>query len=124
MKITIIFIAVSLLLTACSRTPSDAEIRQKISGVWTPDFNTDFTWKIDQKPDGHFSKLYNDGKTIEWTEDGSWHITNGVIYFAMTNTDWPNHTVPDEYYRVLHIEDREMILISIGSDISFKVHKR
>ena len=125
MKATIIIVAVTLLLTGCSRTPSDAEIRQKISGDWTPDFDTNFTWKIDQKPEGHFSKIcsyFANGATNGWTEVGNWHLTNGGLYFSMTNVDWPNYKVPDEHYRVLRIDDHEMILMS--GDKSVKVHKR
>jgi len=109
-----VIFAVGLLLTACSKTPSDAEIRQKIQGVWTPDFNSDFTWKIEAG--GRFTKLSNG-----WTEDGNWSVTNKLLVFTMTNRDWPNYKVPDEFYRVVQVDDREINFIN--GDISEKARR-
>ena len=114
----VIFV-VGLLLTACSKPPSDAEIRQKIQGVWTPDFNSDFIWKIEAG--GRFAKLYKSGGTNGWTEDGNWSVTNKLLIFTMTNRDWPNYTVPDEFYRVIQVDDSEINLIS--GDVSEKARK-
>jgi hypothetical protein len=113
--------ALSLLLTACSKSkvPSDAEIRQKIQGVWKPDFNTDFTWKIEA--DGHFTKLYDFEGTNMWTEDGNWSVTNRLLALTMTNHYWPNYVVPDEHYTVVQIDDHELLFIS--GDVLGKARK-
>jgi hypothetical protein len=118
-KVTLIIFAISLLLTACNKTPSDAEIRQKIQGVWTPDFNLDFTWKIEAG--GRFTKLYKSGGTNGWTEDGNWSVTNKLLVFTMTNRDWPNYTVPDEFYRIVQVDNSEINFVN--GDINGKARK-
>jgi len=86
------------------------EIRQKIQGVWTPDFNSDFTWKIEA--DGRFTKLYKNGGTNGWTEDGNWSVTNRLLVFTMTNRDWPNYIVPNEFYHIVQVDDGEINFVS------------
>ncbi len=114
MKIAPLILALSLLLTACSQRPSDAETRQKIPGLWTPDFNADFTWKIE--PDGRFFKLFKDGATNGWTADGNWGLTNGILTFAVTNRDWSNYPIAPESYRLVRIDDQEMLFVSGDKD--------
>ena len=119
MKITLVIFAVSLMLTACNKTQSDAEIRQKIQGAWTPDFNSDFIWKIEVG--GHFTKLYLGGESNGWTESGNWTVTNRLLTFSMTNRNWPDYVVSDENYRQVKVDENEIVFIS--GDMIGKAHR-
>ena len=77
MKNTFIFIALTILLTACSHR--DAQLSHQVAGVWD-DGRTKFTFN----PDGSFvNQMVDGGRTNEYA--GTWRIRDGFLTMTFTN---------------------------------------
>jgi hypothetical protein len=116
MKYTPIILALSLLLTACSR--HDAKLTKKISGTWNGDTNA----VMAMSPDGGFSQtLYTDGRPIVF--EGTWQVTNNFLNLTITNEiqkdgklNVPTHIV--RRFEVVHVDDHQFVYGSKGDTIT------
>ena len=84
MKCTFIFIALCLLLTACSRR--DAKISHDIAGTWQPSsgFSEEFN------PNGSFLASTRDSGGTANVYAGTWVVDNGFLIEVLTNVSGPN----------------------------------
>jgi hypothetical protein len=102
MKIILPLFAVSILLTACSKTPSDAAIRRQIVGTWTPTSSNTMTIY----PDGHLKIIRTD-----YTFEGKWIVDGGYLIETLTNFPSPgvNEKVSHVLrYEIVRIDDHEL----------------
>ncbi len=86
MKYIVLLSFLSLFLTACSKTPTDAQIRQRVVGSWQPVSSPSHTTTIvnEMRPDGSFvSKWSSATNDIELT--GSWKVHGGFVTLTLTN---------------------------------------
>ena len=113
-------VAVSVFFTACHKTQDDSEIRKRISGLWQPDWNPDFSWRFEAKSNAtNFSQIYSD-----WTNTGSWQVNQGILVVSLTNTFGTDAKIPAESYQVVKVDDHEIILLHVGADKYQALHKK
>jgi len=125
MKLILSAFAVGLLLTACSKAPSDADLRQKLQGTWTRDANPDFSWRMEEKPGGSNFSIHGSGLSEGWSaEGGTWQVNKGFLVLTMTNAPWENGTLGVRRYKVVKTDGREMVLLFVGADKDEKLHKK
>ena len=121
----LIFAIVASWLVGCTRSPSDAEIRHKIPGDWIPEWNPDFSWRIGERSGQSDFSIYGSGASEGWkAEGGRWDVKNGFLVLTMTNGTWENGTSGTRRYRVLQMEDRDIVLVREGADVSGRVRKK
>lgn len=108
-----------VLAVGCNNGASDAEIRQKVPGSWTPDWNPDFLWKMERSNSNKFSLLDKRGGEAV----GRWQVDSGILLITMTNKSWANYRIQDQRYRVIHIDDHEMRLLAVGADKGQTLHR-
>ena len=96
MKISFTLLALVLLLPACSKSPSDPTIRQKIVGAWD----------IDSEPvtltiglDGRWSKTDSNKHT---QDGGTWQVSGGDFIVMSTNFA-QGHS---EHFTIVRISDQ------------------
>jgi len=122
MKFTLPIFALILLLTGCSNTPSDAELRQKVQGTWMPYHDSRKT--TEHKADGSFVFKFTLELTNEMTAEGTWQIKDGFMVTTITNASWPDAKLEVNRYKIVHIDDHEMILRHDGATNLLKVLKK
>jgi hypothetical protein len=116
MKYAITFLALSFLLTGCSR---DSKLTKEIPGNWkydgTSTGGTDtYSSTTTISPDGTFSyfRVWNE-KPITNTFAGTWKIRGGVIFMTLTNRSGPNPNIPDwvtpMQSRIVRLDDHQMV---------------
>ena len=96
MKNILPLIAVTLLLTACSRHPSDAQVRQSLPGTWTwerDNIRCTNTIAADGTFDYQLVYLYAEGAQKHQV-DGAWQVKDGVLIETITNDSNMQHRVP------------------------------
>jgi hypothetical protein len=109
-----------MFFTACSKWQDDGEIRKKISGIWQPNWNPDFSWKLEDKTNGgNFCQIYSD-----WTNTGTWQVNKGILVVEMTNTFGAKDKITVEKYKIVKIEDHEIVLLQVGADKFQALHKK
>ena len=106
MKTTPTILALSLLLTACSR--HDAEFTKQIPGTWnntmTIGSNT-----LTIVPDGSFSySRLAANQQHSWTNTGTWRITEGVVVMTATNRAGKESWALGDFLklRIIHLDDQ------------------
>jgi len=113
-KTTIQILAVTILLTACNKTTSDSDIRQKIVGAWTPVSSSGHSRAAD-------TEMRSDGSyTLKWNSDtnvlvqGNWNVKDGIVTFTNTNIVGAGRTnfAAIQHYKIVRIESREMVFCS------------
>lgn len=82
MKYTIVFITLTLLLTACSR--SDVKTSYQIAGVWQVG-----TGRVTFNSDGTFSTVKHDSSGTN-IFSGTWQVQSGFLDMVLTNVSGPN----------------------------------
>jgi len=82
MKYTFTFIALTLLLTGCSRR--DAKLSHQIAGSWQ---GGPARWSFNS--DGSFSTGDSRGTNGTSIYGGTWQIQNGILTMVLTNTSGP-----------------------------------
>ena len=118
MKITLPIIALGLILTGCSKAPSDAKVAKKLPGAWhrvlaSPDakgiiytFSPDgnFTNQLPTpKPNGDYGVVV----TV-----GTFQVRDGYLIETTTNiSGYFGHLPVVERYKILQSDDRELIFV-------------
>jgi len=83
MRNSILLIAMSMvLLSGCSRTPSDAAIQKLLVGTWRLDQEPSKT--VENKADGSYTLLLVRGGSNVVVE-GTWQVKGGFVIATMTN---------------------------------------
>jgi hypothetical protein len=134
MKSTLSIIALSLLLTACSKSPSDSQIRQKFIGTWKPDASPAvFT----AYPDGDLKIVktnilaFAEGSHTEFVRTNStmhetWKVENGFVIWIYTNVMSvnPQGRIMVVRYKVVRIDDHEMVSCIEGQTNLLTAHRQ
>jgi hypothetical protein len=116
MKYTFTLFAFGLLLVGCSRHLSDADIIHKAVGSWALPHQSD---KMEVRSDG--SWLIGTGTNVA---GGSWHVENGYIVSITTNMPGPPRPfAPPVRFKVIRIDDHQMILLPEGQTNSLTMSK-
>ena len=127
MKYIVLLSVLSLFLTACSKTPTDAQIRQRVVGTWQPVLSRSATTTIvnEMRPDGSFiSKWSSATNDIELT--GSWEVQGGFVTLTLTNaqgTSARSLGSAVQRYKVVRISKGEMAF-QIGTDTNLTIMRR
>ena len=127
MKFIILFSALSLLLTACSKIPTDAQIRQRVVGSWQPVSSSSNTTTVvsEMHPDGSFVSKCSSA-TINVELAGSWAVQDGILTSTLTNaqdTDARFHFSPVTRYKIVRISRDEMAF-QIGTETNLTIMRR
>lgn len=98
----ILFIAfAAIFLAACSKqAPNDAQVRERIVGVWGASDSKQFSMRIES--DGSFLER----EKSEWAA-GTWSVQDGVITVSTTNSSITNF-IGVEKAQVIRIDKHEM----------------
>ena len=119
MKFIVLLFALSLVLTSCSKPPTDAQIRQQVVGTWQPAPSSSDTTTIqnEMRSDGSFvSKWSSATNDIELT--GSWKVQGGIVVLTLTNAEGTaarSLGPPVQRYKIVRISKSEMVF-QIGAD--------
>ena len=114
-KIALQLLVLSILLTACNKTTSDAEIRQKIVGTWTPlrsSVHPQAPNETEIRSDGGFTTRWKMA-TKELAIEGNWAVQNGLVTFTKTNVvgaDPNKFGARVQNSKIVRIDSREMVL--------------
>jgi len=108
--VTALSIAVALFSLHHYKRPTDAELRQKVVGSWIgPSDKLELT----MNSDGSFvSKFMRKGIGYEF--EGTWMIKDGFLIDTLrannsTNTKHTLHVGSVEKFRIIHVDDEELI---------------
>jgi hypothetical protein len=117
MRYIVLLSVLSLFLAACSKTPTDAQIRQRVvSGSWNGDTNAVMV----MSPDGSISQtLYNHGRTVVF--EGTWQVSDDFLIFTMTNQIQGKLHAPIHFVRrfeVVHVDDHQLVYGPKGHTIT------
>jgi hypothetical protein len=101
MKCPLIILALSLLMTACSR--QDAKLSKQIVGTWSSSSQHSMETYA---PDGTFLTLVQmQNKTNVYA--GTWQITNGIMVETYTNA--PFHLTGQTFqFRIYSLNDHQL----------------
>ncbi len=106
----VLLVAVTLLALHHYKRPNDAELRQRVVGGWIgPSDNLEMT----MSPDGSYvSKFTREG--IDYEFEGTWKIKDGFLIMTLTannstNTKHTPHAGGMERFRIIHVDDQELI---------------
>ena len=124
----------SLLLTACSKAPSDSQIRQKFVGTWQSDAAAGI---FTAYPDGGLKIVqtnvlaFADGSHTELVHTNStvyemWRVDDGFVIWTYTNvvSRNPQGHIRVVRYKVVRIDDREMVSCLEGQTNLLTAHKQ
>jgi hypothetical protein len=121
MKYTPIILALSLLLTACSR--HDAELTKRIPGNWkhegtsTRDDST-FSSSTTISPDGTFSYTrQRNEKPFTYSMAGTWKIRDGFMLVTITNRsdqDMGGKLGEISKWRIIRLDDHQIVYEVLG----------
>ena len=120
MKNILPLIAISLLLTACSKHRSDAQVRQMLPGTWAVSFGDSSV----QVGGGYTNIIGADGRyayqLINPTTggvvdvEGTFQVSDGYLIDTMTKCSRTNVQVPHIYRgRIVRADSREMVFAFI-----------
>jgi hypothetical protein len=111
MKNILPLIAVSLLLTACTRTLSDASIHRRVVGTWLVEGSQPVK-TVEMKSDGT-TVVRKDG--VE-TATGAWQVKDGYMIVQDIGHAETN--------KVLSISGDKMVVLGIDGQTQFSLHKQ
>jgi predicted Ser/Thr protein kinase len=112
-----------MLLPADRTQPSDEQIRNKIVGTWTCDW--DHSRTVENKPDASYVCKFTINVTNEVTHEGTWRVEDGFIVMTMTNASWPDAMLEVESNKLVSIDDYKMVVLgSQGGTNVLTAHKR
>jgi hypothetical protein len=110
MKHTTIILALSLLLTACSR--HDAEFTKQIPGTWKQELSS-FTNTLTIVPDGSFSfsRTILTNNDFDFTNTGTWVIRGGRIVMTATNQIGAHPLPLGAFFKaeIVHLDDHTWV---------------
>ena len=118
MKITLPVIALGLILTGCSKVPSDAVVAKKLPGAWhrvlaSPDAKgIIFTFS----PDGNFTNqiptTHPDGIQVTMVLTGTFQVRDGYLIETITNiSNYSGYLPVVERYKIVQSDDRKLIFV-------------
>jgi len=110
MKYTPIILALSLLLTACSR--HDTEFTKQIPGIWKQELST-YTNTLTIVPDGSFSfsRIILNKSDFDFTNTGTWLIRGGRIVMTATNQSGAHPLPLGDFFKaeIVHLDDHTWV---------------
>jgi len=109
MKNTTIILALSLLLTACSR--HDAEFTKQIPGVWRQELRS-YTNTLTVTSDGSFAfSRFTTNTDTTFTNTGTWLIRDGHIVLTATNQIGVHPLPLGEFFKaeIVHLDDHTWV---------------
>jgi len=112
-KFVTIVLALSSILTACSRR--DTKLTHAVSGSWTHG-----THEITMSPDGSFFESFHPRKGT-LTYAGTWQIKNEILSFTVTNVSGPEpHEAVGTVDRgeIISVDPHNLVYKSQGQTIS------
>jgi hypothetical protein len=115
-------VMLSMLVTACSTLSSDNRIRREVVGTWIPMSHPSRV--IETRPDGSFVCTDTINATNVSTIRGSWQVNDGFMLMTGTNASPPIPELKVERYRVVRIDDAEMVLRRDGQTNLLVAHKQ
>lgn len=111
-------VALSLLVTACSTSPSDPEIQKKLTGTWTTDFPSAGVAKatIKNKADSTYELTRSANPANAVAEQGTWQVKGGFFIATPTKTPWPSDPATFEVWsnNVVGLDAHKMVLLNSG----------
>jgi hypothetical protein len=116
MRYTFVFVALSLLLTACSRR--DAKLAKQISGSW--DSGADDAMAMSS--DGSFSETFFHGGRTNFFA-GTWQVKDGFLVFTITNVSATEPHAPVgsvRRFKIDHVDDHELVYGEVGHTTTLK----
>jgi len=109
MKHLFIFVALSLLLTACDSR--DAKIQQQVTGTWVVDVDQHIRSLNIIKPDGRFAAKvtgFTNGSVI--IIEGTFQARGGELIETVTKSSQKNEKVPFVVHgQIIRLNEREMV---------------
>jgi hypothetical protein len=123
MKLLFAFTALIAFLTACSRSPDDAKIREKLIGTWVADWDPSVA--VQNKPNGTFVITITRDLTNVLKAEGFWQVKGGTLTTTTTNASWPNAELKAEKGKVLSIDARKLVVQGApGGQPEYAFHKK
>jgi NAD(P)H-flavin reductase len=119
MKYTLPLIALGIILTGCSKAPSDAVVAKKLPGAWhfvlaaSPDAKgIIFTFS----PDGNFTNqiptTHPDGTQVTMVLTGTFQVRDGYLIETITNiSNYSGYLPVVERYKIVQSDDRKLIFV-------------
>jgi hypothetical protein len=118
MKFMFPVVALSLLVTACSTSPSDSKIQKKLIGTWTTDFPSPGVARatVENKADGTYLLTRSANQANAMAEQGTWQVKGGFFIATPTKTPWPSDPATFEVWsnKVVGIDAYKMVLLNSG----------
>ena len=108
-------ITASVTRSVPAKCPSDAEIRQKVVGKWSPILDsgdTDTSTITEMRRDGSFVSKRTTDMNEKITIEGGWNSEGGVMVLTATNAigaDLHKVGLPIQHFKIFDIEKDEMI---------------
>ena len=102
MKFTLYLFTLSLLLTSCSKSPSDSQIRHKLVGTWRVNSGV-----LTVYPNGEL-KIVRGTNVI----DAHWRVEGGFLIqtpIAIDGSDPSEAYAHDERYKIVRINGHELV---------------
>ncbi|MCF7709299.1 MAG: hypothetical protein K9N52_10410 [Verrucomicrobia bacterium] len=116
MKFILLFVSV-LLISGCK--PSDAKIREQITGTWA----RDDTFEMTLTKDGGFISQWK-STTNNLTYYGTWKIQDGDIVSVLTNFNAHGNTnvapLGVNHHKIMQIDSNDLVLSNEGQTVSLK----
>src|SRR5665213_1309389 len=109
MKYTTIILALSLLLTACSR--HDAEFIKQIPGTWKQELRS-YTNTLTIVPDGSFSfSRILTNSDFDFTNTGTWLIRGGRIVMTATSQSGAHPLPLGDFFKaeIVYLDDHAWV---------------
>jgi hypothetical protein len=106
----VLLIAVALLSLQHYRRPNDAELGQRVVGGWVgPSDILEMTMSSDGSYVSKFTR-----KGLDYEFDGTWKIKDGFLIMTLTankstNTKHTPQVGSVERFRIIHVDDQELI---------------
>ena len=102
MKFILYLFTLSLLLTSCSKSPSDSQIRHKFVGTWKANSST-----LTVAPSGEL-KIVRGTNEI----DAQWRVEGGFVIqtpIAINGSDPSDAYAHEERYKIVRINGHELV---------------
>jgi hypothetical protein len=125
MKNILTLIAVSLLLTACSKHSSDAQVRQMLPGTWVVSSGGSVQYTNIIGADTRYAYQHADPKTGSVVDfEGTLQVSDGYLMDTMTKCSRTNVQVPHVYRgRIVRADSREMVFAFDGGTSAVQFRK-
>ncbi len=129
MKFISPILALSVLAAACSTSPGDSKIQQKLVGTWTTDSPSPGIGNetVNNRADGTYVLIRSANATNAITEEGTWQVKGGFFIATPTKTPWPDDPATFEVWsnKVLRIDAGKMVLLNSSGEAGDLVfHKK